>query len=237
MPAYLRSSCLPGRQSLTDAKHDLKFRAFLQLAQLFASLASPLHPGKPKDSIPMRPAKPSACANEPTECHDEWFPGWRPLQARLASRSSDARGGDAMHARARRLPAGVRRPEPCLAAGSLHSTRTAGRDRADVSSGGHLRHKRVFVVDGEPVGAVYRYPARGDFRIGAPSAIAEVSSNDRAICTRLAPALRAHGLRLAGLDVIGHRLIEVNITSPGAMRKADVRLGTSLCPQTLEMLL
>jgi glutathione synthase len=98
-------------------------------------------------------------------------------------------------------------------------------------------NKRLFVVDGEPVGAVYRYPAPGHFRIGPPSAIAEVSSNDRAICGRLAPALRAHGLRLAGLDIIGHRLIEVNITSPGAMRKADARLDTSLCPEILEMLL
>jgi len=85
---------------------------------------------------------------------------------------------------------------------------------------------RLFVVDGEPIGSVVRFPAGGDFRIGAPAELAGVSDQDRALVARLAPALRSNGLWLVGLDVIDGRLIEINVTSPGAMRKADAALGT-----------
>jgi glutathione synthase len=95
-------------------------------------------------------------------------------------------------------------------------------------------NKRVFVVDGEPVAAVYRYPAGGDFRIGSPSAAAAVTARDREICARLAPFLRRYGVRMAGLDVIGPHLIEVNVTSPGALRKADLLLGWTLCADLLD---
>lgn len=98
-------------------------------------------------------------------------------------------------------------------------------------------NKRIFLVDGEPVGAVVRFPVEGDFRIGNPSAAASLTHRDREIIERLAPLLRAHGIRAAGLDVIGQHLIEVNITSPGALRKADGLLGWSLCSELLEVIL
>jgi glutathione synthase len=95
-------------------------------------------------------------------------------------------------------------------------------------------NKRLFVVGGEPVGAVYRYPVAGDFRIGNPSAEAPITARDREICQRLAPVLRANGIHLAGLDVIGPYLIEVNVTSVGALRKADALLGWTLCADLLD---
>ncbi|WP_007515795.1 glutathione synthase [Pseudofrankia saprophytica] len=103
----------------------------------------------------------------------------------------------------------------------------------EVSNG----NKRIFVVEGEPVGAVYRYPAAGDFRIGNPATEAAVTHRDREICARLAPDLRRHGIRLAGLDVIGPHLIEVNVTSVGALRKADTLLGWSLCADLVDRVL
>jgi glutathione synthase len=90
-------------------------------------------------------------------------------------------------------------------------------------------NKRIFVLDGKPVAAVYRFPADGDFRIGNPSAPAPLTARDREICARLAPALARDGLRMVGLAVIGRYLIEVNVTSPGALKKADALLGWSLC--------
>jgi glutathione synthase len=39
---------------------------------------------------------------------------------------------------------------------------------------------------------------------------------------------------MVGLDVIGPHLIEVNVTSPGALRKADALLGWSLCRDVAE---
>jgi glutathione synthase len=98
-------------------------------------------------------------------------------------------------------------------------------------------NKRIFVVGGEPVGAILRYPAAGDFRIGNPSAEAPVTARDREICAQLAPMLREHGIQLAGLDVIGNYLIEVNVTSVGALRKADALLGWSLCADLIDSVL
>ncbi len=98
-------------------------------------------------------------------------------------------------------------------------------------------NKRIFMVAGEPVGAVLRFPAQGDFRIGDPSAEAPLTARDREICLRLAPALQRNGIRLAGLDVIGEHLIEVNVTSVGALRKADALLGWTLCADLLDNVL
>jgi glutathione synthase len=98
-------------------------------------------------------------------------------------------------------------------------------------------NKRVFVVAGEPVGAVYRFPQEGDFRIGDPAAQAPVTARDREICARLAPTLRNNGIHLAGLDVIGSHLIEVNVTSVGALRKADALLGWTLCADLIDRVL
>jgi glutathione synthase len=131
------------------------------------------------------------------------------------------------------------RHDPNLA--SLIEISTRGGTRAvivqrylrEVAAG----NKRIFTVAGAPVGAVYRYPAPGDFRIGNPSAEAPITVRDREICRRLAPSLRRNGIHLAGLDVIGEYLIEVNVTSVGALRKADALLGWTLCADLLDHVL
>jgi glutathione synthase len=93
------------------------------------------------------------------------------------------------------------------------------------------------MIAGEPAGSVYRFPQAGDFRIGNPAAEAAITARDREICERLAPTLRRHGIHLAGLDVIGPYLIEVNVTSVGALRKADALLGWTLCADLLDSVL
>ena len=90
-------------------------------------------------------------------------------------------------------------------------------------------NKRIYLLDGVAVGASIRHPVPGDFRIVSPDGPADLTDRDLQIVDRLAPTLRAHGLRCVGLDVIGDRLIEVNVTSPGALRKADALLGTTYC--------
>jgi glutathione synthase len=125
--------------------------------------------------------------------------------------------------------------------GSLIEISTGGGARAvvvqrflrEVAAG----NKRIFVIAGEPAGAVYRYPQAGDFRIGNPAGEAPLTARDREICARLAPTLRRHGIHLAGLDVIGPHLIEVNVTSVGALRKADALLGWTLCADLLDSVL
>ena len=104
---------------------------------------------------------------------------------------------------------------------------------ADVEHG----NKRLFLVDGEVVGAVLRRPSPTDFRIGPPVAHADVDAADLTIVAALVPLLAAHGIALAGLDVIAGRLIEVNVTCPGGMHKTDALLGTDLSGATMRRLL
>ena len=92
--------------------------------------------------------------------------------------------------------------------------------------------KRVIVLDGEPVGAVLRVPRDDDVRsnlhVGGVEQRATVDDDDRRICARLAPHLRELGLYLAGIDVIGGKLTEVNVTSPTCVQhidRLDGRLG------------
>lgn len=98
-------------------------------------------------------------------------------------------------------------------------------------------NKRLFLLDGEIIGAVLRRPGADDFRIGPPCAQAEVDDQDRRIVAALAPLLACHGIALAGLDVIDGRLIEVNVTCPGGMHKTDALLGTDLSGVIMRRLL
>jgi len=98
-------------------------------------------------------------------------------------------------------------------------------------------NKRLFVHDGEPVAAALRFPVEnGDFRIGMPARMVEVDDRDREICDRLRPGLRELGLFLVGLDVIDGLLIEVNVTSSGALRKCDQLLGSTLCADFVQLM-
>ncbi len=73
----------------------------------------------------------------------------------------------------------------------------------DVSNG----DKRVILVDGAPVGAINRVPAKGETRSnmhvgGRPEKIG-LSDRDREICAAIGPLLREKGQVFVGIDVIG----------------------------------
>jgi glutathione synthase len=78
--------------------------------------------------------------------------------------------------------------------------------------------KRLFVLGGEPFGAVRRMPKQGDFRAnlhaGGLAEGADVDADDRRIAAAVAPLLQRAGILFAGLDVIAGKLIEINVTSP-----------------------
>ena len=78
--------------------------------------------------------------------------------------------------------------------------------------------KRVFVLDGEAIGAVRRMPAAGEFRanlhVGGAAVMTEMDDRDREIVARVVPLLRQEGILFAGLDVIAGCLTEINVTSP-----------------------
>ncbi len=78
--------------------------------------------------------------------------------------------------------------------------------------------KRILLIDGELLGAVLRVPAsdeiRSNLRVGGRGVAAVIEPEDRVIIETLAPRLRADGLYFVGIDVIGGKLTEVNVTSP-----------------------
>ena len=53
---------------------------------------------------------------------------------------------------------------------------------------------------------------------GRPESI-ELSARDREICAAIGPTLKARGLILVGIDVIGDYLTEINVTSPTGIRE------------------
>ncbi len=101
--------------------------------------------------------------------------------------------------------------------------------------------KRILLVDGEPLGAVNRKPMPGEFRsnlaVGGQPEATGLTEAERAICAELAPALRAAGLFFVGIDVIGDRLSEINVTSPTGVREIERLGGIPVADLTMERLL
>ncbi len=78
--------------------------------------------------------------------------------------------------------------------------------------------KRLLLIDGQLRGAVQRVPQgddhRGNVHVGGRAEACGLTAADHHIATTMGSKLRADGLFFVGLDVIGDKLIEVNVTSP-----------------------
>jgi glutathione synthase len=90
--------------------------------------------------------------------------------------------------------------------------------------------KRVLVIDGEPVPyALARIPKQGETRgnlaAGGTGVARPLTPRDTEIAREVGPYLKANGLMLVGLDVIGDYLTEVNVTSPTCMREIADQTG------------
>lgn len=92
--------------------------------------------------------------------------------------------------------------------------------------------KRIILLDGEPVGAVLRRPRaddlRGNIHSGATTHACEITPRERELAARIAPKLREDGLWFVGLDVIGERITEINVTSPTGFQEITRLTGVKL---------
>lgn len=83
--------------------------------------------------------------------------------------------------------------------------------------------KRVLLLDGEPLGAILRVPREDDLRanihVGGRVAPTELDPAEQDVVHAVGEVLRAHGLWFVGLDLIGGRLIEINVTSPTGLQE------------------
>ncbi|SHH79167.1 glutathione synthase [Ferrimonas marina] len=99
--------------------------------------------------------------------------------------------------------------------------------------------KRILVVDGEPVPyCLARIPqggeTRGNLAAGGRGVAQPLSDSDRAIAEAVAPELKKRGLIFVGLDVIGDRLTEVNVTSPTCVREIDAAYDTNISAMLMD---
>ena len=86
--------------------------------------------------------------------------------------------------------------------------------------------KRVLVVDGEPVPyCLARIPQKGETRgnlaAGGHGEVRALSESDWHIARSVAPTLKQKGLLFVGLDIIGDKLTEINVTSPTCVREIE----------------
>ena len=88
--------------------------------------------------------------------------------------------------------------------------------------------KRILIIDGEAVPyALARIPkageTRGNLAAGGKGVAQPLSARDKEIAATLGPVLKAAGLFLVGLDVIGDYLTEINVTSPTGMQEISAQ--------------
>lgn len=98
--------------------------------------------------------------------------------------------------------------------------------------------KRIILLDGEILGAINRVPQAGDLRsnihVGGRVEPCEVTQTERAMVREMAPKLRADGLVFVGLDVIGERLTEVNVTSPTGIQELSRHVGRDMAEPVID---
>lgn len=83
--------------------------------------------------------------------------------------------------------------------------------------------KRILLVNGEPIGAVLRVHAEGqelnNLDQGGEAVPDELDDRDYEICEAIKAGLIEQGIFFCGIDVIGGKLIEVNVTSPTCLQE------------------
>ena len=89
----------------------------------------------------------------------------------------------------------------------------------DVSKG----DKRILIIDGIAIGAINRVPQKGETRsnmhVGGKAVPTELTEDDMRICNAIGPMLKDRGQILVGIDVIGDKMTEINITSPTGVQE------------------
>jgi glutathione synthase len=96
--------------------------------------------------------------------------------------------------------------------------------------------KRILLIDGEVVPwALARIPqageTRGNLAAGGTARAQPLSARDRQIAEAIAPWARDRGIFLAGLDVIGDCLTEINVTSPTGFQEIAAQAGHDVAAQ------
>jgi len=101
--------------------------------------------------------------------------------------------------------------------------------------------KRVLVIGGKPVPfSLARIPqgseVRGNLAVGGLGVAQPLSKRDLEIAEALGPVLAARGLLLAGVDVIGDYVTEINVTSPTCFQEIFEQTGFDVAAMFIDAL-
>jgi len=93
--------------------------------------------------------------------------------------------------------------------------------------------KRVLIVDGEVVPyCLARLPTKGETRgnlaAGGTGRPQPISETDRALAEAISPMLKDNNILFVGLDVIGTKITEINITSPTCVREIESHFDVNI---------
>ncbi|PTY39046.1 glutathione synthetase [Saccharospirillum sp. MSK14-1] len=99
---------------------------------------------------------------------------------------------------------------------------------------------RVLMLNGKAIGAYHRKPAEGDVRAniqaGGSAHPWKLTEGQKRVCRKIGPKLVADGLDFVGLDLIGERLLEVNVCNPGGITNINRLSKTKLQRQVIDFL-
>ena len=101
--------------------------------------------------------------------------------------------------------------------------------------------KRVLIIGGKPVPySLARIPqgseVRGNLAAGGKGVAQPLSARDYEIAHAIGPILQNRGLLLAGVDVIGDYVTEINVTSPTCFQEIQQQTGCDVAALFLDAL-
>jgi len=106
-----------------------------------------------------------------------------------------------------------------------------GADKGDV---------RILILNGIPIGAMRRIPGEKDHRsnVSAGGTVAKhkLTKQEKLLCQKIGPRLLKDGLYFVGIDVIGGKLVEVNVMSPGGITYINKVYKTKLQEKVVDFM-
>jgi glutathione synthase len=91
-----------------------------------------------------------------------------------------------------------------------------------------------------PIG-IRRTPAEGEIRsnvsLGGKASMVNLTARQASVCNQICEHLFLDGIRFAGLDLIGEKVVEVNVFSPSGLQEYDRQSGSEISIELVDRLL
>lgn len=99
---------------------------------------------------------------------------------------------------------------------------------------------RVLMLNGQAIGAYHRKPAEGEVRAniqaGGSAHKYKLTESQQRICKKVGAKLVSDGLFFVGLDMIGDKILEVNVLNPGGITNINKLNKVKLQKQVVDFL-